>query len=149
MVFVDGSVSHVLASETPSSSFNSASTPPTFLFIDDNAPPHHARIVTARLQEVGVPGKVWPIIYPDLSPVEHVWNKLKQRLDGRILPQRDLADLRVALVEKWNSLPQNIMKLVRSVVKFSLQQRGETPGTDIVNFSYMGLLLSKFGDNKY
>ncbi|KAI3376764.1 hypothetical protein L3Q82_000366 [Scortum barcoo] len=28
---------------------------PNFLFMDDNAPPHRARIVTARLQEVGVP----------------------------------------------------------------------------------------------
>ena len=28
---------------------------PDFLFMDDNAPPHPARIVTARLQEVRVP----------------------------------------------------------------------------------------------
>ncbi|KAI3370823.1 hypothetical protein L3Q82_007350 [Scortum barcoo] len=28
---------------------------PNFLFMDDNAPPHRARIVTAQLQEVGVP----------------------------------------------------------------------------------------------
>ncbi|RXN19208.1 Transposable element Tcb1 [Labeo rohita] len=89
---------------------------PNFLFMDDNAPPHRGRIVTARLQEVGVPHMIWPSVSPDLNPIEHIWDQLKQRLDDRTPPPRDLAELRVALVEKWNALPQNnIMRLVRSM----------------------------------
>uniref|UniRef100_A0A3B3QX33 Tc1-like transposase DDE domain-containing protein n=1 Tax=Paramormyrops kingsleyae TaxID=1676925 RepID=A0A3B3QX33_9TELE len=89
---------------------------PNFLFMDDNAPPHRGRIVTARLQEVGVPHMVWPSMSPDLNPIEHVLDQLKQRLDDRTPPPRDLAELCVTLVEEWNALPQdNIMRLVRSM----------------------------------
>ncbi|KAL1280026.1 hypothetical protein QQF64_014626 [Cirrhinus molitorella] len=89
---------------------------PNFLFMDDNAPPRHARIVTAQLQEVEVPYMVWPAMSPDLNPIEQVRNQLKQRLDDRTPPPRDLAELCVALVEEWNVLPQNnIMRLVRSM----------------------------------
>ncbi|KAL1282355.1 hypothetical protein QQF64_001158 [Cirrhinus molitorella] len=89
---------------------------PNFLFMDDNAPPYRARIVTARLQEVGVPHMVWPAMSPDLNPIEQVRNQLKQRLDDRTPSPRDLAELRVAHVEEWNALPQNsIMRLVRSM----------------------------------
>uniref|UniRef100_A0A3B4A6M6 Tc1-like transposase DDE domain-containing protein n=1 Tax=Periophthalmus magnuspinnatus TaxID=409849 RepID=A0A3B4A6M6_9GOBI len=53
---------------------------------------------------------------PDLNPIEHVWDQLKQRLDGRTPPPCDLAELHVALGEEWNALPQNnIMRLVRGM----------------------------------
>uniref|UniRef100_A0A3B4ZY06 Tc1-like transposase DDE domain-containing protein n=1 Tax=Stegastes partitus TaxID=144197 RepID=A0A3B4ZY06_9TELE len=84
--------------------------------MDDNAPPHRARIVTTQLQEVGVSHMVWPAMSPDLNPIEDVWDQLKQRLDDRSPPPRDLAELCVALVEEWNALPQNnIMRPVRSM----------------------------------
>lgn len=33
---------------------------------------------------------------PDLNPTDHVWYQMKQRLDDRILPPTDLAELLVA-----------------------------------------------------
>lgn len=84
--------------------------------MDANAPPHRARSVTARLQEVRVPHMVWPAVSPDLDPLEQVWDQLKQRLDARTPPPCDPAELHVELVEEWNTLPQNIiMRLVRNM----------------------------------
>uniref|UniRef100_A0A3B3R2W7 Tc1-like transposase DDE domain-containing protein n=1 Tax=Paramormyrops kingsleyae TaxID=1676925 RepID=A0A3B3R2W7_9TELE len=69
-----------------------------------------------KIMEVGVPHMVWPSMSPDLNPIEHVGDQLKQRLEDRTPPPRDLAELCVALVEEWNTLPQNnIMRLVRSM----------------------------------
>uniref|UniRef100_A0A3P9LGN6 Tc1-like transposase DDE domain-containing protein n=1 Tax=Oryzias latipes TaxID=8090 RepID=A0A3P9LGN6_ORYLA len=44
--------------------------------MDDNAPPHGARIVPAGFQKVGVSHVVWPTMTSDLNPIEHVWDHL-------------------------------------------------------------------------
>uniref|UniRef100_A0A3P9LEX0 Tc1-like transposase DDE domain-containing protein n=1 Tax=Oryzias latipes TaxID=8090 RepID=A0A3P9LEX0_ORYLA len=50
----------------------------------------------------------------DLNPLQQVWDQLTQRLEDRTPPQNDLAELHAALVEEWNTFPQNnIMRLVR------------------------------------
>uniref|UniRef100_A0A3B3B8C7 Tc1-like transposase DDE domain-containing protein n=1 Tax=Oryzias melastigma TaxID=30732 RepID=A0A3B3B8C7_ORYME len=69
------------------------------MFMDDNSPPHGARIVTAGLQELGVSRIVWPAMNYGLNPIEHVWDQLKQRLDDRTPPLSDLAELYVFVKE--------------------------------------------------
>lgn len=117
LIIVDGSVtacSYLRDIREPIIIPQSRQQTPNFVFMDDNAPTHRATVVTARLQEVGVPHMVWPAMSPGLNPIEHVWDQLKQRLDNRTPPPHDLAELHVALVEEWNTLPQNnIMRLVR------------------------------------
>uniref|UniRef100_A0A3P9JQ21 Tc1-like transposase DDE domain-containing protein n=1 Tax=Oryzias latipes TaxID=8090 RepID=A0A3P9JQ21_ORYLA len=49
---------------------------PNFLFMDDDAPPHGARIVTAGLQEVGVAFMVQPAMTPDLNPIQQLYVEL-------------------------------------------------------------------------
>lgn len=89
---------------------------PNFLFMDDNAPPHRARIVTARLQAARVPHMDWPAMSPDLNPLEHLWDQLKRQVYARDPPPRDLRELRVAVVAEWNLIPQNrLLRLVRSM----------------------------------
>uniref|UniRef100_A0A3P9K994 Tc1-like transposase DDE domain-containing protein n=1 Tax=Oryzias latipes TaxID=8090 RepID=A0A3P9K994_ORYLA len=73
-------------------------------FMDDDAPLHPARIVKAGLQEVGVPHMVWPALSPDLNPVGHGLDQLKQRLDDHTASPSDLAE--PAFVEEWNASEQ-------------------------------------------
>ena len=58
--------------------------------MDDNAPPHRARIVTVRLQALRVPHMDWPAMSPDLNPLEHLWDQLKRQVYARDPPPRDL-----------------------------------------------------------
>uniref|UniRef100_A0A3B3CJR7 Tc1-like transposase DDE domain-containing protein n=1 Tax=Oryzias melastigma TaxID=30732 RepID=A0A3B3CJR7_ORYME len=51
---------------------------PNFLCMYDNIPPHAA-------------------MFPDLNPVEHIWDQLKSRLDDCIRPPSDLTELHEAL----------------------------------------------------
>ncbi|GFX58979.1 transposable element Tcb1 transposase [Trichonephila clavipes] len=43
-----------------------------FLFMDDNARPHHANIVDECLQSEYISSMDWPAYSPDMNPVEHV-----------------------------------------------------------------------------
>ena len=70
----------------------------------DNARPHVARVVNAYLDEMDIQRLDWPPRSPDLNPIEHVWDML-----GRLVRNRQtetIPDLRVALLEEWDNIPQ-------------------------------------------
>ena len=50
------------------------------MFQHDNAQPHVTRICTQFLKTEHVPVLPWPANWPDVSPVEHVWNALDRRV---------------------------------------------------------------------
>ncbi|GFS92231.1 transposable element Tc3 transposase [Trichonephila clavipes] len=47
-----------------------------FLFMDDNARPHHANIVDECLQSEDITRMDWPAYSPDLNPIEYVRDML-------------------------------------------------------------------------
>ncbi|GFV17858.1 DDE_3 domain-containing protein [Trichonephila clavipes] len=62
------------------------STGAEFLFMDDNARPHHANIVDESLQSEDITRMDWPAYSTDLNPIEHVWDTLGRRIAARQPP---------------------------------------------------------------
>ncbi|XP_046581192.1 uncharacterized protein LOC124288669 [Haliotis rubra] len=54
-----------------------------FIFQDDNARAHRARVVIDHLWQNQIQTLPWPAMSPDLSPIEHLWDMLVRRVEGR------------------------------------------------------------------
>lgn len=82
----------------------------------DNARPHVAHVVTQYLHDVGIRTMDWPARSPDMNPIEHLWDELKRRVRARVPAPSRLPELRMAMEEEWNAIPQDfIVRLVRSM----------------------------------
>ncbi|GFV74223.1 transposable element Tcb2 transposase [Trichonephila clavipes] len=58
------------------------------------------------------PALPWPARFPDLSPVEHVWDQLKRQMPSC----HSVHDLELAVQDLWAHLPQdNIGCLINSM----------------------------------
>uniref|UniRef100_A0A3B3TAS3 Tc1-like transposase DDE domain-containing protein n=1 Tax=Paramormyrops kingsleyae TaxID=1676925 RepID=A0A3B3TAS3_9TELE len=68
--------------------------------MDDNAPAHPGRIIRERLLETGVPRMEWP----DLNPIETLWDQLSRRADACNSVPQNFNDLRAALQEEWDAI---------------------------------------------
>jgi len=79
---------------------------PNFIFMDNNAPAHRGRIIRERLLEAEVPQMEWPVLSPDLNPTENLRDQLSRLVEARNSVPQNLNDLRPALQEDWDAMPQ-------------------------------------------
>lgn len=87
-----------------------------FILMHDNARCHTSRVTTEYLEEVGIATMNWPALSPDLNPIEHVWDELKRRVRSRNPAPSSVNELKSALIEEWEGIPQeSIQKLIRSM----------------------------------
>ena len=82
----------------------------------DNARPHSARRTQEFLTAEMVNVLPWPAFSPDLSPIEHLWDMMDRRVRSRDPPPQTLPDLRLALQEAWDEIPQAVItRLIASM----------------------------------
>jgi transposase len=85
-----------------------------WLFIDDNARTHRARIVQHFLQQVAVQTIPWPAMSPDMNPMEHVWDFIGRKINQRNPKCQNIAELRTVILQ----FPQErIRRLVQSMTR--------------------------------
>ena len=87
-------------------------------FQQDNARCHVARVCAQYLQQQNIDVLPWPALSPDLSPIEHLWDELDRRVTRRNPQPESLLQLRAALLEEWNNIPQPaIQRLIASMCR--------------------------------
>ncbi|GFU59738.1 multiple epidermal growth factor-like domains protein 6 [Trichonephila clavipes] len=80
-----------------------------FVFMDDNATCHRTLAVQDCLDSEGIQRLVWPARFPDLNPIENVWDALGRQVAGRNYPPTNKNTLIRALTEEWDKLPQQLL----------------------------------------
>jgi len=67
------------------------------VFMDGNAIPHRARVVTDYLGDESITSLQWPARSPDLNPIEHIWDIICRRVKEGTPPFQTLNDLEQTL----------------------------------------------------
>ncbi|GFT39818.1 transposable element Tcb2 transposase [Trichonephila clavipes] len=80
-----------------------------FILMDDNCRPSRANLVEDFLFEEGIVRMEWSACFPDMNPIEHVWDALGRRVAGRQQPPQTLQELERALLEEWDRIPQLVI----------------------------------------
>ena len=58
----------------------------------------------------------WPARSPDLNPIEHAWDMLQTAVSPRPVQPASVQELRQALLEEWDQIPQyKIRRLINSM----------------------------------
>lgn len=81
-----------------------------FIFMQDNARSHTARIVREYLDEVNIPLMNWPARSPDLNPIEHVWDNMGRQIRALQPPAITLNQLRGKILEIWEGIDQEFIR---------------------------------------
>ncbi|GFU88854.1 transposable element Tcb1 transposase [Trichonephila clavipes] len=89
-----------------------------FLFQQDNCSIHTSRLAQTWFDKMGVQKLDWPSQFPDLNPIEHIWDELERRLRSQPNRPSSLQALTSAVMDTWKAIPMvTYQKLVESLPK--------------------------------
>ncbi|GFS79779.1 transposable element Tcb2 transposase [Trichonephila clavipes] len=80
-----------------------------FILMNDNCRPPHANLVEDFLFEEEIVRMEWPACFPDMDPIEHVWDALGRRVADHQPPSQTLQELERAILEEWDRIPQLVI----------------------------------------
>src|SRR6266542_431322 len=78
-----------------------------FLFQEDNAPVHTARIAHSFLESSNIKLLPWPAQSSDINPKENIWSHIKIRIRKRDSQPSSIMQLEQWVKEEWDAVPIN------------------------------------------
>jgi transposase len=91
-------------------------TPEQVIFQQDNDSKHTSKLAKQWFSDHGYQVLIWPAQSPDLNPIEHLWNLIKQRLGDYPEPPKGVTDLWERVEAEWNKITkEDCQKLIESM----------------------------------
>ena len=90
-------------------------------FQHDGATPHTARISKNFLAANNIATMEWPSKSPDLSPIANCWDYLSRHLKDRAHHPHNIQQLRQALQQEWQRIPQHYIRNLFNSMRRRLQ----------------------------
>lgn len=75
-----------------------------WLFQQDNAPIHRAKLTSTWFSQRQINVMNWPSLSPDLNPIENLWGILVRRVYENGKQFTNKKDLKVAIVREWSNI---------------------------------------------
>lgn len=92
-----------------------------FVFQEDNAPVHTAKVARDFLKLKKVELLPWPPQSPDLNPIEELWSIIESRLRKRRPGPSSIRELEKAVIEEWESIPEELYRSLISSMPSRIQ----------------------------
>ncbi len=92
------------------------------IFQQDNNPKHTSKKAKTWLQDHRIKVMDWPAQSPNLNPIEHLWQQLKQRLASYEHSSQGINELQERVEREWEEIDASVcQKLIEGLPKRILE----------------------------